>query len=137
MASAYSSDDESDLTLIPDSVTDYQFVDEEDSAISFSDLPYELPNPEPPQVYLRGTTEDKLQKVYQPVTAWKLEISRKFGPEVFVLSNGKWIKLLKPRKVYEGMIRSILISIQALHYLRWSPNPMEKSLWDNLRRVFE
>lgn len=137
MASASSSDEESEQTLIPESVTEYLFEDKEESEISFSDLPYDSPNPESPQVYLRGKTEDKLQMVYQPTVAWKLEISRKIGPDVFVLSNGKWVKLLKPKKFYEIIIRSILISIQALHFLRWNPNSAEKSLWDNLRRVFE
>ncbi|XP_078171629.1 protein ENHANCED DOWNY MILDEW 2-like [Carex rostrata] len=137
MASAYSSDEDSEQTLIPESVTEYLFEDKEESAISFSDLPYDSPNPESPQVYLRGKTEDKLQMVYQPAVAWKLEISRKIGPDVFVLSNGKWVKLLKPKKFYEILIRSILISIQALHFLRWNPNSVEKSLWDNLRRVFD
>lgn len=137
MATAYSSDEESDLTLSPDSVTDYQFVDGEDDSISFSVLPYELPSPRSDQLYLRGTTEDKLQKLYQPATAWKLQISRKTAPDVFVLSNGKWVKLLKPRKFYETIIRTILITIQALHFLRWNPNSVEKSFWDNLRRLFE
>ncbi|KAJ4815744.1 Protein ENHANCED DOWNY MILDEW 2 [Rhynchospora pubera] len=130
------SDDDAELTLIPDTVAYYHFVDEDDAPISFVDLPYESPDPKSPLVYLHGSSEDKLLKVYQLAKAWKLELSRKIGPEVFVLLDEKWVKLLNPRKSYEEVIRSILITIQALHFLRWNPDSSEKNMWDNLRRAF-
>lgn len=134
-----SSDDEDEFA--PQSVTNYYFVDEKEEPLSFSVLPLSLNEKEKPdapkeEVFLHGDGDGGLQKLFKQVTAWRLELEDA-QPEIMVLSkDNKWIKLLKPRKSYEDSIRTILIMVQLLHFLRRKPDSSEKSLWDHLRKVF-
>ncbi|XP_077221708.1 protein ENHANCED DOWNY MILDEW 2-like [Tasmannia lanceolata] len=133
-----SSDDEGDA--IPQSITNYHFVDDKDEPITFSVLPIQLDGDEgtdamKKQAFLHGTADTGL-KIYKQVTAWKLELSNE-QPEVSVLcKENTWIKLQKPRKSYEDIIRTISITVQCLHFALNSPEASEKSLWDHLRKVF-
>lgn len=133
-----SSDDEAEA--LPQSVSNYHFVDDRDEPVSFSTLPIqwsesENPEGEKNEVFLHGFADNGLQKVFMQVTAWKFDIS-KVKPEISVLSkNRQWIKLQKPRKSYEDTIRTILISVHFLHYLEKNPETSEKSVWDNLSKV--
>ncbi|CAA7409541.1 unnamed protein product [Spirodela intermedia] len=43
---------------------------------------------------------------------------------------------MKPRKAYEGTIRSILVTLRCLHYLKRNPTSSEKSLWENVQGIF-
>ncbi|XP_077214749.1 protein ENHANCED DOWNY MILDEW 2-like isoform X2 [Tasmannia lanceolata] len=132
-----SSDDEGEI--LPQSVMNYHFVDDNHGPITFSVLPIQWGEDEGlnamDQVFLHGTADTR-QKIYKQVIAWKLELSNE-QPEVSVLCKGNnWIKLQKPRKSYEDIIRTISITVHFLHFARNNPEASAKTLWDHLRKVF-
>ncbi|KVI08048.1 DNA (cytosine-5)-methyltransferase 1, replication foci domain-containing protein [Cynara cardunculus var. scolymus] len=97
------------------------------------------------QICLRGTADNGLQKLYRPVKAWKCDIS-KAKPEISALSrDNNWIKLLKPRKCFEDLIRTILIIVYCLHFFKRKPEasgksdirPLENDLVDHLSFISE
>ncbi|KAL0908131.1 hypothetical protein M5K25_022604 [Dendrobium thyrsiflorum] len=101
-----SSDDEE--VVVPQSVTNYHFVDKDGVPISFSTLPIIIDDEkaEDPKhlVSVRGTMDGGLQSVFKDVVAWKLRLDGD-GPEISVLSkDNKWIKLEKPKKSYEDLL---------------------------------
>ncbi|KAM7492749.1 hypothetical protein LguiA_035670 [Lonicera macranthoides] len=133
-----SSDDEGET--VPQAVSNYHFVNDKDEPISFAELPVTWHEDKTPdggnkQIFLHGTTDNGLQKVYKLVTAWKFDLS--FArPEISVLSKeNNWISLLKPRKSFEDTIRTILITVHCLHYLKKNPEVSGKALWDHLSKV--
>ncbi|KAL4566889.1 hypothetical protein LXL04_031015 [Taraxacum kok-saghyz] len=136
-----SSDDEEET--FADTVSDYYFCDGDDEPLSFSKLPWqwdesesENSSPTTEPIYLRGTADNGLRKLYRPVKAWKYDSSN-FNPEILVLSkDNRWIKLQKPRKSFENEIRTILITVHCLSYLKIKPEASAKSLWDHLSKVF-
>ncbi|KAA8523606.1 hypothetical protein F0562_010029 [Nyssa sinensis] len=134
-----SSDDEGES--LADTVSNYYFVDEKDEPISFSELPVQWNESESPegkgkQIFLHGTADNGLQKIYKQVTAWKFDLADA-KPEILVLSKENiWIKLQKPRKIYEDTIRTILITVHCLHFVKKNPETSGKSLWDHLAKVF-
>ncbi|KAL5548513.1 hypothetical protein UlMin_003744 [Ulmus minor] len=137
-----SSDDEAEA--LPLHVSDYHFEDDQRELISFSELPIQwsegdcLDGQKTP-VFLHGHTDNGLQKVYKHVIAWKFDISN-VKPQIQVLSKENyWIKLQNPRKSYVKnlkTIRSILITVECLHYEARNPKISEKNLWDHLFKVF-
>lgn len=134
-----SSDDEGET--LPDAVSDYYFCDGEDEPLSFVKLPVQwnenersTSNAQP--IFLSGTADNGLQKLYKQVKAWKFDFS-KANPEILVLyQDNHWFKLQKPRKSYEKEIRTILITVQCLHFFKSEPEASGKSLWDHLSKVF-
>lgn len=135
-----SSDDEAEA--LPISVANYHFVDDKDEPISFSVLPIQWRESEVTtdgkklQVFLHGTADNGLQKIYKHVIAWKFDLSN-VKPEICVLSKeNNWIKLQKPRKSFEEVIRSVLITVHCLHFTMRNPETSGKSLWDHLSKVF-
>ncbi|XP_031286415.1 protein ENHANCED DOWNY MILDEW 2-like isoform X1 [Pistacia vera] len=132
-----SSDDESDVGP----VSNYHFVDERDEPISFSVLPVqwgedEIASGNKLHIFLHGTADNGLQKIYKRVVAWKFDLTN-VTPEVYVLSKEKsWIKLQKPRKSFEEIIRTILITVHCLSYAKRNPEATEKSSWDHLSKIF-
>ena len=117
-----SSDDEAETLPVPP-VSNYHFVDHKEEPISFSILPIKwdegerLEGSQEP-VFLHGTVDNGLQKVYKQVTAWRFNISGS-KPEISVLSKENvWITLQKPRKSFEDTIRTILITVHCLHALK-------------------
>lgn len=135
-----SSDDEADDVVR--SVSNYHFVDERDEPISFSLLPIQWSESESiegnkdEQIFLHGTADNGLQKIYKQVTAWKFDLSNAIL-EISVLSKeNSWIKLQKPRKSFEEIIRSVLITLHCLHFAKRNPESSGKSVWDYLSKVF-
>ncbi|XP_031743390.1 protein ENHANCED DOWNY MILDEW 2-like isoform X8 [Cucumis sativus] len=135
-----SSDDEAETLPVPP-VSNYHFVDHKEEPISFSILPIKwdegerLEGSQEP-VFLHGTVDNGLQKVYKQVTAWRFNISGS-KPEISVLSKENvWITLQKPRKSFEDTIRTILITVHCLHALKRNPDTSSKSLWDLLAKTF-
>uniref|UniRef100_A0A5B7BGT9 Zinc finger PHD-type domain-containing protein n=1 Tax=Davidia involucrata TaxID=16924 RepID=A0A5B7BGT9_DAVIN len=134
-----SSDDEGES--LAHTVSNYYFVDDKDEPISFSELPVQWNEGESPegkreQTFLHGTADNGLQKIYKQVTAWKFDLSDA-KPEILVLSKeNNWIKLQKPRKSYEDTIRTILITVHCLHFVKKNPETSGRSLWDHLAKVF-
>lgn len=134
-----SSDDE-EVVVVPQSVTNYHFVDQDGAPISFSTLPIIMDDEkaEDPihQVSIRGTVDGGLQSIFKDVVAWKLRLDDD-GPDVSVLSkDNKWIKLEKPKKSYEDCIKTTLIMIHLLHFSKNNPEASIKSFWQHLRQAF-
>ncbi|XP_066395798.1 protein ENHANCED DOWNY MILDEW 2-like [Miscanthus floridulus] len=76
---------------------------------------------------------DKSLRVYKEVVAWKIRLDSE-QPNIYVLSiQHKWIKLLKPRKCYGEFVRSILITVQMLHFVR---RGWQRSSLNHLDEVF-
>ncbi|GLT50941.1 hypothetical protein SLA2020_243960 [Shorea laevis] len=134
------SDDEEGTLM--ESVSNYHFEDEKEEPISFSALPIlwsesEAVSATIEQIFLRGTMDNGLLKTHKPVIAWKYDLSNVGKPEILVLTKEKvWIKLQKPRKSYEEVCRTILITVHCLHFVRRNPDLSTKSLWDQLGRAF-
>ncbi|KAI3843987.1 hypothetical protein MKX03_000352 [Papaver bracteatum] len=122
-------------------VDNFHFVDDRNEPITFCNLPIcwtadaNLESLEK-QIFLQGTADGGLQSIYKPVISWKFELLDK-EPRILVFSKEKsWIKLLKPRKSYEPTIRTVLITLSALHYLKRNPDTLVKPFWDRLRKLF-
>ncbi|KAK4746349.1 hypothetical protein SAY87_012661 [Trapa incisa] len=137
-----SSEDEAEALL--ELVSNYYFLDHEDEPISFSGLPLlwgehqDIPDEDDLKggVYLHGSVEKGLKTIHREVRAWKIELDN-VSPEIYVLSKeNKCFKLQKPRKSYEDTIRSVLITVSSLHYLKRNPEASAKSLWDYMAKVF-
>uniref|UniRef100_A0A3Q7IHD5 RFTS domain-containing protein n=1 Tax=Solanum lycopersicum TaxID=4081 RepID=A0A3Q7IHD5_SOLLC len=131
-----SSDEEGEI--VPNCITNYHFVDSNGGVASFSILPLQWGEDDKlgalnSEIFLRGTADDGLQPIYKKVLAWRFELSYAL-PEIHVLSKDKiWIKLLKPRNGYVDTIRSVLITVHFLHFVKKNPegivwNYIEKSL---------
>ncbi|CAI9784111.1 unnamed protein product [Fraxinus pennsylvanica] len=125
----------------PRSVGIYEFVDGEDEPISFAELPIqwkkvETSDGKQKQIFLRGSFDKGLQKIYKQVVAWKFDLSNE-KPEISVLTKENyWIRLLNPRKAFENIIRTILITVHCLHLVKRNPGTSHKALWDHLGKVF-
>ncbi|XP_047335519.1 protein ENHANCED DOWNY MILDEW 2-like [Impatiens glandulifera] len=132
------SDDE---TEIMHAVSNYDFVDQLKYSISFSELPVrwndmERLDGQRKLIFLHGSGDDGLQTIYKQVLEWKFNISDGI-PEISVLSKGnRWILLQKPRKSYERIIRTILITVHCLCLMKNDPELSRKALWGQLSRVF-
>ncbi|KAL6180109.1 hypothetical protein ACLB2K_046777 [Fragaria x ananassa] len=80
--------------------------------------------------YMRGTVDNGLQKVHMPVFAWKVDLFS-VKPVISVLSqNNKWIVLQRPRKSFERIIKSILVTLHSLSYVIRNPQTSAKSMWE-------
>ncbi len=134
-----SSDDEAEA--LPECVSNYYFSDDRNEPITFSVLPIqwregEIPDCKKQQIFLRGDADKGLRKLHKHVIAWRFDLSN-LKPEISVLSKENyWIKLEKPRFCFEELIRTILVTVQCLHFLRKNPEASGKSLWDHLSKVF-
>jgi len=96
----------------------------------------ESPERKKEQIFLHGTADNGLQKIYKHVIAWRFDLSNLI-PEISVLTKeNNWIKLQKPRKSFEDTIRTILITVQCLHFLKKYPETSGKTLWDHFSKVF-
>lgn len=140
MSSAESDDEEE--TVLLQSVSNYYFEDDQKEPVSFSILPIQWTEQDileesKVDVFLRGTSDGGLLTIHKSVIAWKFDISNVGTVKISALTKDKlWLTLEKPKKSYEGEIRSILVSIYCLHCVRKNPDLSEKSLWDQLRKTF-
>ncbi|GJN40181.1 hypothetical protein PR202_gb29360 [Eleusine coracana subsp. coracana] len=140
-AAAMMSSEDDDVEPRLKAVENYYFVDDDDSPVSFDVLPFQFNAAEEVpsfkrDVYLRGFADGGLQKVYKQVVAWKLGLEGDL-PEITVLSTeGSWIVLLKPRSSYKVTIRSVLITVEMLHFVRRNPMVAEEEMWGHLQEVF-
>ncbi|CAO2201380.1 unnamed protein product [Urochloa humidicola] len=124
-------------------VNDYYFEVTKDEYVCFSILPFQFDENDKvgdcdseKKVYLRGVMDKSLYPVHKQVVAWRVGLDSE-QPNISVLSSeGNWIKLLNPWKCYQDKIaRSILITIQMLHFVR-KQHRYKRSLWDHLNEVF-
>ncbi|KAL9236256.1 hypothetical protein vseg_010949 [Gypsophila vaccaria] len=134
-----SSDDEEEEA--PKVVSQYYFEDDKQEPISFASLPVCWNTSDAVQglekkIYVRGKTDNGLHNLYEPVKAWKFDISG-IKPEISVLSErNNWIKLQKPRISYEEFSRTVLVTVNFLHLVRRNPKSHGKDLWDKLSNIF-
>ncbi|KAK9155443.1 hypothetical protein Sjap_002923 [Stephania japonica] len=137
----FSDDDEGEF--VAQSVTDYHFLDEKEVLVSFTVLPIQwggdsdgILEPFEGQVFLRGTADNGLQKIFKQVIAWRFELVDEI-PDISVFSKEKtWIRLEKPRKSFEYVIRGVLITLHCLGFVKKDSQISGRLLWENLRRVF-
>ncbi|XP_078438798.1 protein ENHANCED DOWNY MILDEW 2-like isoform X2 [Wolffia australiana] len=135
-------DGDDGVSPVPEAISEYRFVDENDDPVCFSSLPLkwsdedEIVDESVEEVFLHGEFDDGLQKIYKRVIAWKVEF---VGGDVdlWVLSkDGNWFKIFKPRIAYQESFRRIFVSLECLSYLKMNPSSKESRLWDHLRRKF-
>ncbi|KAG9148294.1 hypothetical protein Leryth_012239 [Lithospermum erythrorhizon] len=129
----------------PDCIINYYLTNYEGCLSSFSILPLQwndevLLEGSHERIFLGGTADDGLTPIYKKVTAWKFQLYRDL-PEIYVLpKDGVWIKLHKPRKDYVATVKTILVSIHCLHFLKYHPGESSEALWNILQstlRTFE
>ncbi|KAM4103520.1 hypothetical protein ACJW30_06G085400 [Castanea mollissima] len=133
------SDEESEI--VAEFVTNYDFIDHGGNPVSLSVLPLQWSEGDffgdlETQVFVHGDGEDGLQRIYKCVIAWRFQLSY-VQPEICVLSKEKsWITLQKPRKAFENTIRTILVTVHWLHFVKKNPEASAKSLWNHLMKTF-
>lgn len=133
-------DDESETEYQSLLVSNYHLEDDDDEPVSFSVLPLKWRDSEVSNVddgnrgkiFLHGTSDSGLQKIFMQVTAWKFDLSG-LKPEVLLLSKDRrWIKLQKPRKSFQDTVKTILITLYFLHCVKRKPRLSTDSFWSNL-----
>lgn len=135
-----SSDEEAEAG--PKSVSNYHFEDDEKTPLSFSELPIRWTDSndtvsDNAQVFLDGTTDNGLQKMYRQIIAWKFDVCGT-KPEISVLLKGghsHWVKLEKPKKWFQDTIRTVLCTVYFLHYVVKNPDASAKSVLGYLSKV--
>ncbi|KAL2472920.1 Protein ENHANCED DOWNY MILDEW 2 [Forsythia ovata] len=127
--------------IVPGNVSEFGFVDGEDELILFAESPSqwnkcEIPDEKQKQMFMLGTTVRGFRRIFKQVKAWKFDLSGE-DPVILVLSKeNNWIKLLKPKKAFEDTIRTILITVQYLHFVKWNPETSRETMWDHLSVMF-
>ncbi|TXG55464.1 hypothetical protein EZV62_020720 [Acer yangbiense] len=135
--------DEEEGEIVPQCVSTYHLIDQNNNPISFAELPMKWKEDDEAvgdnlgiKVYLRGTTDDGLQSVHKQVVAWKFELSYP-QPEIWVLSKNKnWIQLQNPRKSFRFIIRTILITVHWLHFALKNQKASGNAIKEYLRTSF-
>uniref|UniRef100_A0A0E0AU65 RFTS domain-containing protein n=1 Tax=Oryza glumipatula TaxID=40148 RepID=A0A0E0AU65_9ORYZ len=134
-------DDDDEFPQLKD-VDQYACKDSHEDLVCFSILPFwfdeehRLPGSEK-GVYIRGIDCEGRQPVYKRIEAWRVELDCE-KPMISVLSSeGNWIRLLNPHPGYaEDIARSVLITIQMIHFVRKHPAKDERTLSKHLCEVF-
>lgn len=135
-------DDDEEEDSVPQSATNYYFEDDDKEPVSFACLPIQWSHKEKVDgsaagLYLRGTSDDGLLPLHKLVKAWRFDLSN-FEPEISVLTKDNvWIKLVKPRKSYAELIRTVLVTVHALQFLGRNPQASDRSLWEHLSKIFK
>ncbi|GER54071.1 enhanced downy mildew 1 2 [Striga asiatica] len=135
--------------IVEDCVTNYYFVDSNQNPLSFSCLPLKWNNNDDgghderkvestKHAFLQGIAVDGCQQIHWKVTAWKFVLTCTL-PEIYVLldaEGGRWIKLQRPQKSYEDIIRTVLISVHCLHFMKKNSEESSIALWKHVRKTF-
>ncbi|XP_019453792.1 PREDICTED: protein ENHANCED DOWNY MILDEW 2-like isoform X2 [Lupinus angustifolius] len=136
-----SSDEEGEI--VPDFVNDYWFENDKGGLVSFSSLTLlwgisDIKCDLETKVFLRGTTDDGLQKIYKQIIGWRFELPHgQPEPEISVLLKDKnWITLQKPRKCFESTIRTVLVAVYWLHFVKWNREEATISVWNKVLTTF-
>lgn len=127
--------------IIPGCINNYYFINDKSEPVSLSILPLlwrtdEIKCHLETKVYLRGASSDGLQEIYKQIIAWKFDLSYA-QPIISVLSRDKnWITLERPRKNFESTIRTLLVTIYFLFFVRRNPWEFRMSVWKHIVKVF-
>ncbi|XP_019155530.1 PREDICTED: protein ENHANCED DOWNY MILDEW 2-like [Ipomoea nil] len=131
-----SSDEEGEI--VPECIIDYYFVDCNDQPVSFVLLPLgwdgsEVSMPSSAYLFVRGTADDGFQKVYKKAVAWKFRLCF-LEPVIYVLlpRDNTWVKLLKPRKSYQEIIKPVLTVVHCLQFVKFNPQQSREAVWKHI-----
>ncbi|XP_066159908.1 protein ENHANCED DOWNY MILDEW 2 isoform X2 [Oryza sativa Japonica Group] len=134
-------DDDDEFPQLKD-VDQYACKDSHEDLVCFSILPFWFDEEHrllgsEKGVYIRGIDCEGRQPVYKRIEAWRVELDCE-KPMISVLSSeGNWIRLLNPHPGYaEDIARSVLITIQMIHFVRKHPAKDERTLSKHLCEVF-
>lgn len=134
------SDDENDSEIEFQSlfVSNYHLEDDDEEPTSFSVLPIYWSDSESFDdakkglIFLHGSADNGLRKIFVQVIAWRFDLSG-VKPEISLLSKDKrWIKLQKPRKSFQDTVRTVLITVYFLHYVKKNSRLSATSIWSHL-----
>ncbi|CAK8560024.1 unnamed protein product [Lathyrus sativus] len=134
-----SSDEEGEI--VPDSVDSYWFENDKAEFVSLFSLTLlwsvdEVECDSETKVFLHGTTDNGIQKIHKQITGWRFELSCE-KPEISVLLREKyWIALLKPKKCFESTIKSVLVTVSWLHFVKWNPEESRILIWNKVLTEF-
>lgn len=140
-----SSDEEGEI--LPDYVDDYSFVDQSDIPVNFSILPGKWDDDdddgeEDPTgssrgpVYLRGSTDCGNESVCKLAKAWRFDLFSDECLKIEVFLHGmRWITLHKPAKSYEALVRTTLVTLRCLHFVKRNPEASSDRVWRSLDKV--
>lgn len=131
---------------VPDCVSNYCMVDNEGKPTSFSSLPLRWNDDEGERLvvpaptgfaFLRGSVGDGCGQIHKKIIAWKFILSYVI-PEIYVQDSKyeRWIKLHKPKKNYESYVRTVLISVYCLHFMKKNCTSTVEELWKHIRKTF-
>lgn len=134
-----SSDEEGEI--VPDFVDSYWFENDKEEFVSLVSLTLswsidEVKCDSETRVFLRGTADNGLQKIHKQVIGWRFELSHQ-QPEISVLLKVRnWITLQRPRKCFESTIRTVLVTVYWLHFVKWNPEESRISIWNKMLKEF-
>ncbi|CAH9100116.1 unnamed protein product [Cuscuta epithymum] len=132
---------EEDGEIVPECITDYLFYDCNSVPVSFALLPLKrcstgISDSSSTPLFVCGVENEGIQKVYKKVVAWKFEFSY-FLPEIYVLlpKDNIWIKLLRPKKSYEEIIKPALTVVHCLNYVKYNPLETREAVWNHIQKT--
>ncbi|CAL9242534.1 unnamed protein product [Arabidopsis halleri] len=125
--------------ILPDSVDEYYFVDQSDTPVKFCDVPLNVDSTDSSgsPVFLRGNINSGDESFSKLVKGWNFELSVDEHPKIEVLLHGMmhWITLQSPRKSYEALIRTTLVTLQFLHFVKRNPDASSDDVWNSLQTL--
>ncbi|CAE6227507.1 unnamed protein product [Arabidopsis arenosa] len=125
--------------ILPDFVDEYYFVDQSDTPVKFCDVPLNVDSTDSSgsPVFLRGNINSGDESFSKLVKGWNFELSVDEHPKIEVLLHGMmhWITLQSPRKSYEALIRTTLVTLQFLHFVKRNPDASSDDVWNSLQTL--
>ena len=129
--------------ILPDFVDNYYFIDQSEKLVKFFDLPLKWNSVDYDDdssglsVFLRGNIDSGDESFSKLVKGWNFDLSSVDGqPKIEVLLHGlHWITLQSPRKSYETLIRTTLVALQFLHFVKRNPDVASGDVWSSLQKV--
>lgn len=125
--------------ILPDSVDEYYFVDQSDTPVKFCDVPLNVDSTDcsGSPVFLRGNINSGDESFSKLVKGWNFELSVDEHPKIEVLLHGMmhWITLQSPSKSYEALIRTTLVTLQFLHFVKKNPDASSDDVWNSLQTL--
>lgn len=134
-----SSDEEGEI--VPDFVDDYWFENDKGEFVSLSSLTLlwsinEVNCDSETKTFLLGTVDDGFRNIHKQIIGWRFELPYD-QPEISVLLKDKnWIALQKPSKSFESTIKTVLVTVYWLHFVKWNPEESRTSILVRMLKAF-